>query len=51
MICEKCKTDTYSIYINANYQKLCAVCADEEEQKNQEPKEELSIRPEMKSSV
>lgn len=38
MKCERCKKETYCVYINRNYEKLCGTCCDKEEAKKKKAK-------------
>ncbi len=39
MKCDRCKKDTYSVYITENYERLCGSCCDNEEQKKKKRNE------------
>lgn len=51
MLCEKCHQESYSIYINAKHQKICAACSDEEKREMEELREKISGAEEIKSST
>jgi hypothetical protein len=38
MKCEKCKKETYCVYITEEYQKICGPCCDKKEQKKRKSK-------------
>jgi hypothetical protein len=39
MKCDRCKKDTYSVYITENYERLCSSCCDKEDQKKKKRNE------------